>query len=597
MLILGLNAYHGDVSSVLVQDGRLIAAVEEERFRRVKHCAGFPAESIRCCLKMAGAGPSDIDYFAVSRNPKANLGRKVLFALKNRPGPGLVADRLKNSGVVINLPNRIASELGLHIDSVRKRMHWVEHHPAHLASAFFVSPFDEAAVCAIDAFGDSVSTSGAIGRDNKLIAIRKVFFPHSIGTLYVALTQYLGFLNYGDEYKVMGLAAYGKADLANAIRKLIHLEPDGGFRLDLSYFKHWSGNVTMTWNDGEPILARIYTEKLEELLGPARGPDEPLNPHHEAVAASLQAVFEEVSFHVLNALYDRTKLDRLCLAGGCAMNSVLNGKVRSHTPFRDVYIQPAAGDNGSALGAAYYVWNHTLGGSRNFVMEHGYWGPEYSHADVEAALDENRAEIGADCTKRVLPDQEELCAWTAAEIADGKIVGWYQGRMEWGSRALGNRSILADPRRSDMRDVINSKIKFRERFRPFAPSILEEYLDDYFTGAVADPFMIQVYNIRHEKRPTIPAVTHADGTGRLQTVSKTSNMLFWKLIKAFHLISGVPVLLNTSFNENEPIVLKPQEAISCFLRTQMDVLVLGNYVLEKRPAKETALISPAARRS
>ncbi|OLE58191.1 MAG: hypothetical protein AUI36_13900, partial [Cyanobacteria bacterium 13_1_40CM_2_61_4] len=484
----------------MVEDGRLVAAVEEERFRRLKHFAGFPAESIRCCLKMAGASPSDVDFFAVSRNPKANLARKAFFAIRHRPGPGLVVDRLKNSGLVQDLPRRIAAELQLPVKSVREKTRWVEHHPAHLGSAFFVSPFEESAVCAIDGFGDFVSTSAAVGRENKLNVIRKIFFPHSIGLLYLALTQYLGFPKYGDEYKVMGLAAYGTPDFSSSIRKLIQPVRDGNFKLDLSYFQHWSGNVTMTWGDGEPVITKAYTEKLEQVLGPARQPDEPLEARHEAIAASLQTVFEEVAFHVLNDVYRRTKLDRLCLAGGCAMNSVMNGKIRSHTPFREVYVQPASGDNGTALGAAYYVWNHVLNRSRRFIMEHAYWGPEYLQADIQSALEENRREIAAECQMRSVPNREELCTWTARAIASGKIVGWYQGRMEWGSRALGNRSILADARRPDMRDVINSKIKFREKFRPFAPSVLEEYLEDYFVGAVPDPFMIQVYVVRPEKR-------------------------------------------------------------------------------------------------
>jgi carbamoyltransferase len=591
MITLGVNAYHGDVSAAVLRDGAVVSAVEEERFRRVKHWAGFPEQAIRACLSAAGVTSFDVDRFAISRDPRANLGRKLLFTLQNRPGIGVVRDRLRNTGRVARVAETMADALELDIQHVRRRMVWVEHHPAHLASAFFVSPFDEAAVCAIDGFGDFVSTSMAIGRDRHLNMEERTYFPHSIGLVYLAITQYLGFPKYGDEFKVMGLAPYGRPDHVDALRRLIRLKPNGGFELDLSYFRHHSDGVHMTWDEGEPTIAAVYTPKLSELLGPERKPDEALEPRHEAIAASLQVVFEEVVFHVLNALQERTGLSRLCLAGGCAMNSVMNGKIRERTPFKEVYIQPAAADNGTALGAALYVQHHVLGDSRRFVMEHAYWGPEFDEAAMRAALAARRLELDAQgCAVSRLRDEDELCAWTAERIAEGKIVGWFQGRMEWGSRALGNRSIVADPRRPDMREIINTKIKFREKFRPFAPSILEEALDTYFVGAVPDPFMIQVYPVRPEKRSVIPAVTHVDGSGRLQTVSRRTNPLYWRLIRAFEKLTGVPVLLNTSFNENEPIVHKPEEGLDCFLRTRLDVLVLGPFVVEKS-ATSTDLVS------
>jgi carbamoyltransferase len=581
--VLGISAYHGDASAALVVDGRLVAAVEEERYRRVKHWAGFPREAVLGCLRMAGLEPRDIDHFAIGRNPRANLWRKAVFTLRHRPSLRLVTDRVKNSGRVGDVATAIAGTLGLERDRVARRLRWVEHHPAHLASAFFVSPFDQAAVCALDGFGDFVSTSSGTGRAGRLDVARRVYFPHSLGMLYLALTQYLGFPNYGDEFKVMGLAPYGAPDFATELRRLIRLTPDGGFALDLDYFRHWSGGVDMTWDGGEPKIGPVYTAKLEQLLGPARRHDEPLSPRHEALAASLQAVFEESAAHVLTALQHRTGLTRLCLAGGCAMNSVMNGKIRELTPFREVYVQPAAADNGTALGAAFWVWHQILGRPRGFVMEHGYWGPEFSAGDIQAALDARRQDLArTGGAPRDIADGEELARWTAERIVEGKIVGWFQGRMEWGARALGNRSILADPRRPDMREIINAKIKFREKFRPFAPSILEEALDEYFVGAVPDPFMLQVYPVRPEKRAVIPAVTHVDGSGRLQTVSRAANPRYWELIRAFEKRAGVPVLLNTSFNENEPIVLEPAEAIDCFLRTDMDALVLGQTVVEKK---------------
>jgi carbamoyltransferase len=571
MNVLGINAYHGDVAAALVREGELVAAVEEERFRRVKHWAGFPLEAIRSCLEMGGLEAKDVDRFAVSRDPKAHVWRKALYAVRRRPGLNLVRDRARNRSKIASLAEEIAGSLSLPEARVRERLHWVEHHPAHLASAFFVSPFEEAAVAAIDGFGDFVSTSFAMGRGSRLDVLDRVFFPQSLGLLYLAITQYLGFPKYGDEYKVMGLAPYGKPNFVEEIRKLLTLARNGRFTLSLPYFRHWSEGVSMTWDEGEPTIGPVYSAELESLLGPARRPEEPIDARHEAIAASLQAVFEEGFFHVLTALHDRTKSRQLCLAGGCAMNSVANGKIRSRTPFEEVFIQPAAGDNGTALGAAFYVWNHILGKPRSFEMKHSYWGPSFG----EAPLDGRRFE-----------STRALVEWTAEQVAAGKIVGWFQGRMEWGARALGNRSILADPRRADMREILNAKIKLREKFRPFAPSILEERLHDYFEGAVADPFMIQVYPVKAERRSAIPAVVHVDGSGRLQTVNRETNPLYWELLRAFEKRTGVPVLLNTSFNENEPIVLRPEEALDCFLRTDMDVLVIGNRALEKRPAAE-----------
>lgn len=582
MNILGVNAYHGDAAAALLCAGELASAVEEERFRRVKHYAGFPTQSICSCLAMAGLPFGDIDRFAVSRDPSAHRWRKMLSVLRGEFRAGHVVDRLRNHHRIGDVSKQLAETLGLERKYVASRLHYVEHHPAHLASAYYVSPFEEAAVCAVDGFGDYVSTSWAIGRGERLDTVRRVFFPHSLGLVYLALTQYLGFPKYGDEYKVMGLAPYGQPRYEAELRQLIHLLPDGGFEIDLTYFRHHREGVSMEWEDGEPTIGPVFTPKLEALLGPARMPDAPLEAHHEAIAASLQKVHEDAVVHVLSALYERTRIPRLCLAGGCAMNSVVNGRIRERTPFKEVFIQPAAGDNGTALGAALYVAHQVLGQPRRFVMEHPYWGPGFEGPEIAKAVaghSESLKRLG--CRVTLLEADDELCRWTAERIAAGKIVGWFQGRMECGARALGNRSILADPRRPNMREIINTKIKFRERFRPFAPSVLEENLEEYFEGAVPDPFMIQVYPVRPDKRQVIPAVTHVDGTGRLQTVSRKTNPLFWDLIRAFEKQTGVSVLLNTSFNENEPIVHRPEEALACFLRTGMDFLVMGNWVLEK----------------
>jgi carbamoyltransferase len=579
--ILGLNAYHGDVAAALVRDGQLVAAVEEERFRRIKHVAGFPHHAIAACLEMGGIAASDVDLFAVSRDPRAHLWRKALFLLKNRP-MGTVASRARNLASLRALPATIAKSLNLDEAVVRQRTRFVEHHPAHLASAAFVSPFDEAAVCAIDGFGDFVSTSWGRVAGTRLSVEGRVFFPHSLGLLYLAITQYLGFPNYGDEFKVMGLAPYGEPGFVREIESLVQLNDDGRFELDLSYFRHWSEGVQMTWEDGEPTLGAVFTPKLESLLGPARRREDPLEVKHEAVAASLQVAFERAALHVLRHVQKSTGSTRLCFAGGCAMNSVANGKIREQTGFRELFIQPAAGDNGTALGAALYVCHQMNGEHRGFVMEHGYWGPSFDDRAIGAVLDaQHAATTEHGCSRRAWDDEAALDRWTAEQIAAGRVVGWYQGRMEWGSRALGNRSIIADPRRADMREIINTRIKFRERFRPFAPSVLEEAVDDYFVGGMPDPFMLQVYPVRPDKRALVPAITHVDGSGRLQTVSPRSNPRYYRLIKSFEGLTGVPMLLNTSFNENEPIVLTPQQALDCFLRTHMDVIVMGRHALER----------------
>ena len=587
MYILGINAYHGDVSAALLKDGQLVAAVEEERFRRIKHWAGFPTDSIRSVLRMAGLTGSDVEHVAISRDPKANLLKKGVYALSKRPDFRLILDRVKNAQKVRDFRAPLAAALGVVPDAL-PRIHYVEHHPSHLASSFFVSPFDDAAICAIDGFGDFVSTSLASGAGNRIDVLEKVYFPHSLGLMYTAVTQYLGFLGYGDEFKVMGLAPYGKPDLVGELRQLVRLTDDGLFELDLQFFRHWNEGVEMEWDEGYPSMGRVYSPALEQLLGPARDPKEALTSRHESIARSLQAVFEEAAFHVLDGLHERTRNPRLCIAGGCAMNSVANGKIRQRTPFREVYIQPASGDNGTALGAAYWVWNQELGRPRGFVMEHAYWGPAHDEQEVFAILDA-RDDEQWEYTVRRLPNDEETARETARLIADGNVVGWYQGRMEWGARALGNRSIVADPRRADMRDLINLKIKFREKFRPFAPSIAAEAIDEYFDGAVHDPFMVQVYPVREEKRAGLPAITHVDGSGRLQSVRASTNPTYYRLIKEFEKLSGVPIVLNTSFNENEPIVETPAQALDCFLRTQMDVIVLNNTIIRRVPAARRAV--------
>jgi len=581
MLIVGLNAYHGDVAAAVLRDGVLVAAVEEERFSRIKHVAGFPAQAIARGLSMAGARAGDVDVWAIARGRRVHLLQKAWFALAHRPRRLLLDQYRRTAAKRAGIAETIARAFDLDPATVEGKARYIEHHPAHLASAFRMSGLTDAACCAIDGFGDFVSVSIARGHGGHMDVIDRVFFPHSLGILYLAITQYLGFKKFGDEYKVMGLAPYGTPRQTSAIGSLLTLQPSGKFELDLDYFRHWNGDIDMSWDSGEPDVPDVYTDRLVDLLGPARPPTADVTTVHEDLAASVQRIFEEAAFHILRGAHDRIPADALCLAGGCAMNSVANGKIRRNTPFKQVFIQPAAGDNGTALGAALEAWHQSGTRPAGARMEHSYWGTEYDAREIEAVIRASQVAERGLCSLSRHDDEGMLCRETATRLAAGDIVGWFQGRMEWGARALGNRSILADPRRRDMRDVINQKIKFRERFRPFAPSILAEAIDEYFVDAVHDPFMLQVYPVRPDKREVIPAVTHVDGSGRMQSVSQTSNSRYWTLIRAFQEQTGVPVLLNTSFNENEPIVERPEQALDCFLRTDMDVLVMGPHMLRK----------------
>ena len=585
MIILGLNAFHGDSSACLVVDGQLIAAAEEERFRRIKHWAGLPTEAIRYCLEAGGISIGDVDRIAINRNPGANALRKALFAFASKPSLSAITDRLKNAGKVRRVRDDIAAGLGVAPETVRAQVDNVEHHMAHLASAFFVSPFQEAAVVSVDGFGDFASSMWGIGRGNRLELADRTYFPHSLGLFYLAITQYLGFPNYGDEYKVMGLAPYGQPTEMDKMRKIVKLLPEGRFELELDYFLHHSEGVAMVWENGEPTIGRVFSPVLEALFGPIRKKDEPLGTKHWNIAASAQAMYEEAFLHILDHVQKKTGMQALALAGGCAMNSVANGKILERSRFKDVYVQSAPGDAGGAIGAAYAVWHQVLGKPRGFEMRHAYWGPEFSTDEIAALLERRKTDLQEQaCTVARIDDEQALCRRTAQAISEGMVIGWFQGRMEWGPRALGNRSILGDPRRADMKDILNLKIKRRESFRPFAPSILRERVKDWFETDYDVPFMLQVFQIQESRRQEIPAVTHVNGSGRLQTVTEEQNSRYHRLIKTFGDLTGVPLLLNTSFNENEPVVCRPEEALSCFLRTKMDVLVMGDYLIERRIA-------------
>jgi carbamoyltransferase len=612
MLILGINAYHGDAAAAIVRDGKLIAAVEEERFNRFKHCAGFPTESIRYCLRAAGIGIEAVDHIGISRDPSAHLHKKVLFAATraakqvtrgrrqeavatigrgngeggngersgtgNGSGSGIfgqIKDRLANAAKVRDLKDDLATALGVSRKNIGAQFHNIEHHRAHLASSFFISPFNRAALLSIDGFGDFISTMWAEGIDNSIEVLGQVEYPHSTGIVYTATTQFIGFPYYGDEGKVMGLAPYGKPRFMEEFRDIIATTEGGQFRLNLDYFRHHAEGVDMTWDQGSPVIGRIFSDEFARRFGPPRQHGAPITDRERDIAASLQLRLEEVGFHVLNHLHERTGLTDLGLSGGVAYNSVMNGKILLNTPFRRVYIQPAAGDSGTALGVCYQIHNGILNQARGEVMEGAYTGPEFTNEEIQAELEisELQYETYSD---------REVTERAAQDIAAGLVVGWFQGRMEFGPRALGNRSIVVDPRRAEMKEILNDRIKKREPFRPFAPSVLEEHTGDYFEQTHPAPTMLMVYQVKPERRDQIPAVTHVDGSGRLQTVSQGLNPRYYQLISDFYKLTGVPIVLNTSFNENEPIVCSPTEAINCFLKTRMDVLYLGNCAVRRR---------------
>jgi carbamoyltransferase len=581
MNILGINAYHGNASAAVVCDGKLIAAVEEERFNRVKYAAGFPVQAIRYCLKTAGLTLNEIDHVAVPRNPYARLATKIFYALRM---PSFARERAKVLVKFQGIPEALAQACDTDPKKIRAKFHRIEHHQAHLASSFYCSPFERAALLSADGLGDFASTMWGTGVGNRMNVEGAIAFPHSLGLFYSAVTQCLGFLKFGDEYKVMGLAAYGQPEQLELFRDIVRFENGSsrnGFRLGLDYFSHHRTGPEMSWAEADktPTLGKLFSEGMERRLGPARSPDQALEQRHRNLAASLQGRLEEVYLGMLKKLADRTRLKAACLAGGVAFNCVANGKIFDATAFEQVYVHPAAGDGGLSVGAAFFVWHQILGQPRSFVMDHAYWGPEYSREEIRRAVESgDLAQKGYAISEL---GEEEFTRRAAAIIADGKILGWFQGRAEWGPRALGNRSIVADPRRPEMKETLNRRIKHREIFRPFAPSILAEATSVYFEKSHPSPFMTLAYAVRPEKREKIPAPTHVDGTGRLQTVTREANPRYYALISAFRELTGVPVVLNTSFNDNEPIVCHPVEAIDCFERTQMDALVLGDLLITR----------------
>jgi carbamoyltransferase len=605
MNILGINAWHGDAAACLLQDGEIVAAAAEERFVRLRHCAGFPGHAVRFCLREGGITARDLDHVAVSRDPSARMHQSLMNALARLPAAFSLKERLQNVGKPRDLRAALAGALGVSPEELTADFRNVEHHQAHMASAFFVSPFQRAALLSVDGFGDFVSTMIGQGQGNRLEVLDWVEYPHSLGILYTATSQYLGFRKYGDEGKVMGLAPYGQPRYLDRFQEILRLKPQGKFELDLDYFTHHRHGVEMVWEAGTPAVSAVFSARYVDALGPARFPDAEITRHHQDVAASLQECLEGALSHILADLHRR--LDDglgsegslpLCLAGGVALNCTANGKIRDRTPFQEIYIQPAAGDDGTAIGAAYYVHHQLLAGGDDrpvddgprapsdsmpgagrgaprFVMRHAYTGPAFSDDRLRSAL-ELRGLRYTSCA-----GVEEAAGKAAAIIAQGGIVGWFQGPMEYGPRALGNRSIVADPRRAEMKEILNARIKHREGFRPFAPSALAERAGEWFEHQHPSPFMQMAVRVRPEKRDLIPAVVHIDGTARLQTVERETNPDYWRLIHEFDALTGVPLLLNTSFNENEPIVCTPDDAIDCYRKTAMDALVMGSFLVRR----------------
>lgn len=576
MVIVGINAYHADSSAAIFVDGKMIAAIEEERFTRVKHWAGFPKLSIEFCLKEAGLTFEQVDYYAIGRDPKAKMFNKLLYVTANFLGSfSVIRDRVLNSHQVATIQNELSSISGLPEKKFENKIKNIEHHRSHLASAFFASPFEEAACLSIDGSGDFSTTMIGIGKGNNIEVLNSVDFPHSLGIFYTAFTQLLGFPHYGDEYKVMGMAPYGEPTYVEQLRDVIQLTDDGLFKLNLEYFRKGTHGVISYGDDHIPMVKIMYSDLMLSKFGAAREKDEPLTQKHKDLAASVQRMAELTIFHILNHLQKKTGMTNVCIAGGVAQNSVANGKITRNTEFKNVYIPSAGHDAGISMGAALYVQHQLLKTPRQAPIYSAYTGSRFSNEEIKKILDTKGISY------RQLSDEETYDSVTDCLI-NGGVVGWMSGRAEFGPRALGGRSIIADPRRIDAKEILNLKIKRRESFRPFAPSILKEYVGEYFELDEPVPFMEKVFPIKADKRAEIPAVTHVDGTGRLQSVDKDISPRYYALIEVFRKKTGVPILLNTSFNENEPIVNSPEEALACYTRTQMDMLVIENIVISRK---------------
>lgn len=559
MNILGISCFYHDSAACLLQDGKIVAAAQEERFNRIKNYPGFPINAINYCLQAKNLTIYDIDHIGFYEKPFLKFARVVLshlrsypFSLKNflRTMPDWLENRLI-------IPIYLKKELGF-----EGKTFFIKHHLSHAASAFLVSPFEESAILTADGVGEWTTMTLGMGKDKNITVFKEIHYPNSLGLFYTAVTTYLGFKALNGEGKVMGLAGHGKPEYLDKFREMVQVKSDGSFKLDHSYFGFNKGN-------------RMYSRKFLRIFGPERLPETAITERHYNIAATLQQFTEEILIKIARNLYDLTGSDNLCLSGGVFLNCVANGKILEKTPFKKIFIQPAAGDSGGALGIASYIYHSLFEKQRDYIMKDAYLGPNYTQNYIERIL------LRQSLKYKKLEDNE-ISRFMAEKISLNNIIGWFQGRMEFGPRALGNRSILANPCNPDMKDILNSKVKMRESFRPYAPAVLEDRLKDFFVLNVESPFMLLAAPVREEKKTIIPAVTHIDGTARIQTVNKETNPRFWQVIKEFENLTGTPVLLNTSFNlRGEPIVCSPEDAINCFLKSQMDYLVLENYVIEK----------------
>ena len=565
MIVLGISCYYHDSGAALVGDGQLVAAAEEERFNRKKHYNGFPEQAIAYCLHEAGVTIEQVDYIGFYEKPFVKFNRILETILACWPWtyrPWLKAMPLW-LGHRLRIGREIQKKLGTDRDILFSR-----HHLSHAASAFLVSPFEEAAIITADGVGEWTTTAWGVGRGTSIELQKEIRFPHSVGLLFSAITAYLGFRVNDAEWKVMGLAPYGEPTYVDQFREVVDIKDDGSIRLNLKYFSHAYSTT------------RTFSKKWEQLFGqPQRPREAELTDFHRDIAHSGQKIVEEIMVKMAAHVHRETRQDNLCLSGGVGLNCVANWRILQESGFKDVFIQPAAGDSGGALGTAFYIYNTVLGNPRSFCMDHALWGPSYTDEEIRAVLDQ------AEAVYEFLADEGALLDRTARLIADGKVVAWFQGRLEFGPRALGSRSLLADPRDPKMKDVINAKVKFREAFRPFAPAVLKEHAHEYFEmpeGTDA-PYMLLVPKVRRDKRAIIPAVTHEDGTGRVQTVTEEHNGRYYRLIRAVERLTGVPVVINTSFNvRGEPIVCTPGDAYNTFVHTGIDALVIGNNIVTEK---------------
>ncbi len=580
-LILGLNAFHPDASACLVCDGKLVAAVAEERLgKRIKHVAGFPGQAIRCVLNIAGAEVKDIDYVALGHDYNANLSAKIAHVATHpfKTASNVLSHFARRSNLK-SIPEQLADACGSKIADCRFKTVHVEHHLAHIASSYYCSGFDEAAGFSYDGSGDFVSALYARCTGNTIEILDRVFVPHSLGMVYTALCQFIGFDRFGEEYKVMGLSAYGRPTYLDVLRDIVHPSRSGRggcFRVDQKYVRPLSGKSFDECIDenGEIVLPPMYTNALIERLGAPRVRGGPITERDHDIARSCQQHFEDIAIGCVNWLHSVVPSRNLVTAGGCALNGVCNARILRDSPFKNSYSHCAATDDGTSVGAALYTWHAILGKPREAPVLHAFLGPEHSEAAMETALKARSIDY-----ERL--DRYALIERAAQLLNNGKVLGWYQGKSEWGPRALGNRSILAHPGWPGMKDLINRKIKRREAFRPFAPSILAEEVPHWFEQNVESPFMMHVVPIKVERRTQLAAVTHVDFTGRLHTVTRAQNEIYYDLISAFAKLSGVPALLNTSFNENEPIVDTPEQAVDCYMRNDVDALCMGPFCAVK----------------